>query len=134
MSSHNVMVGRCSFQGRARRAVAPTEGRPAAPEREMDRAADRFAHRAVQPNPLSRSAFDDLMSLSPPVDGRDFLSRATSRWLAGLENQLPRRFWIHRDASSRQAADMLGARAFTRNNHIFLGDCPADEIESVLRH
>lgn len=29
---------------------------------------------------------------------------------------------------------MLGATAFTRNDHIFLGNCPAEHIEGVLRH
>src|SRR5262249_18480592 len=54
--------------------------------------------------------------------------------LRGIESQLPRQFWVHRDAAAQRAARLLNVPAFARGNRIFLGDDPLAGSEAVLRH
>jgi hypothetical protein len=76
----------------------------------------------------------DLISESPGIDGREYLSSATDHWVSGLRTQLPKRFTVHDDVLSRRAARVLGVGAFARRNQIFLGDVGAANLDSVLRH
>jgi hypothetical protein len=76
----------------------------------------------------------DLLSQSRGIDGRACLSPETERWLSALRSQMPERFTVHADASSRQAARLLGVAAFVRRNQILLGDFPAQRTDLVLRH
>jgi hypothetical protein len=79
-------------------------------------------------------AVEELISQSRGMDGWNYLGNETRRWLGGLEPQLPQSFWVHRDSASRRAARMVGAAGFSRGNRIFLGECPAERLEMVLRH
>lgn len=86
--------------------------------------ADGFSDRLISP----------LLARSKAADGREILTRDTQAWIAQLHPQLPEAFLVHRDAYSRAAARLLGVSAFTRRDHIYLGDVPAERSEHVLRH
>lgn len=85
------------------------------------------------PNSVERE-IEHLLSQSRGSEGRAGLSRQTRQWLAGLDGQLPRRFWVHDDAAAHEAARLLGAAGFVLRDRIFLADIPTGQRESVLRH
>lgn len=77
---------------------------------------------------------DALLLASRGVDWRRAVAPSTWHWWRGLSPGLPARIWVHEDEPALLAAQRLGAPAFTRNEHIYLGGVPPALREHVLRH
>jgi hypothetical protein len=78
--------------------------------------------------------FNALLAQSEGMDGLSYLSSNMRSWIAGLGAQIPKRFWIHRDAAARLAAARVGATAFVLGDRIFLGGHDDTRHDAILRH
>jgi|GEM_PF-925257 len=82
----------------------------------------------------SKSDFESLVATSKGASPESLMSPSLRAWLGPLKAQLPRRFFIHRDALAQQATKMMGVPGFVVGDRVFLADASDHDLERVLRH